>query len=191
MGILINHKPSDVVLIPFIVPGRVSLALIITGISAQLCFYSGSHFKGIEGLCNIIVRPDGKSHDFIHILPLCRKHNDRIKILFPDFPANAKAVDIGKHHVQNYQIQIRGFNACKRISSIIKFVDGIAVVSQIYLNQIGNFSFVIHYQNPLVHFFPLFRAVSYALSSLNVNRKGNSVSKLVHNISEFFLRNFL
>ena len=56
-------------------------------VPAKLGLDPCQQFQRIKRFCHIIVCPDGKTCDFIHILHPRRQHNNRVGIAFPNFRA--------------------------------------------------------------------------------------------------------
>ena len=97
MRLFIDIKSVDIV---FLGKGAAFRgASVIFFISAQLRFDACDQLQRVKRLCNIIVRTNRKPHNLVQILDLSGKHNNRIKIFFPELSADIEAVDIRKHYV--------------------------------------------------------------------------------------------
>ena len=118
---------------------------IVAQVASQLGFHPGHQFQGIEGFCEVIVRPQGQAGDLVHVLHLGREHQDGEQMLLPDPAAQGEPVDIREHDVQNGKVQMGAGHAVQGFLSGVEFVDGEALVPEIDLHQVGNGGFVVHH----------------------------------------------
>ena len=72
-------------------------------------------------------------------------------MVLPDFLAQGKAVQIGEHDVQNGQIQMFPLHTGQSLPGGAALVNGVALIFQIDLHQIGNGRLVIHNQKFRAH----------------------------------------
>ena len=148
MVVPVDDKAPDVVFM-----GLEGGGIAVSQVSPQLCLHSGHHLQGVEGLCDVIVRSNGKPHDFISIVCFCCEHDDGVIVFLPDFPADLEAVHIREHDVQDCQVQGCMRDAVQGLRACVEFVDGVAVAYEVQLQDVGQLLFIVHYQNIDAHFY--------------------------------------
>ena len=75
-------------------------------IAAQLALHPGDHLQGIEGLCNVVVRPDVKSQDLVCILALGGKQDNGHIAPLPQLGRGPDAIQLRHHHVHQDQMDL-------------------------------------------------------------------------------------
>ena len=126
MGGTVQQKSAEI--------NNVSLFLhtvIILGISAYLRLHPCNQLQRVEGLRNVIVRPQRKPRDLIHVFRLSRQHNNRKCVFLADDLQKLKTVDIRKHDIQDRQIDLLAPYAAKRILTCIELEHAVLIVLQI------------------------------------------------------------
>ena len=109
-------------------------ARVVAGVAAQLGLDPGHQLQGVEGLCDIVVRPQGEAGDLVHVLHLGGQHENGKEMLLPDLLAKRESVHIGEHHVQNGQIRPLPRHAGQGLPAGAAFVDRVALILQIDLH---------------------------------------------------------
>ena len=143
MGWFGNLKPPEVVLLgitPLSGGGGV-----VAGVPPQLSFHPGHQLQGVEWLCEVVVRPQGQPHDLVHVLHLGGEHEDGEQVVLPDLLAQGEPVHVREHHVQNGQVQVGALHTGEGLLSGIKLVDGVALVFQADLHQVGDGRLVVYH----------------------------------------------
>lgn len=72
------------------VPRRGPAPAVVAGIAPELGLDAGHHLKGVEGFGHIVVGPDGEAGDLVHVLGLCREHEDGEMPVLADLPAEGE-----------------------------------------------------------------------------------------------------
>ena len=68
------------------------------------CFNSCFDFQNIKWLCYVVICTVFQSQNFIHIITLSRKHDDRNIRIFPDLLTHFKTIMFWKHNIQQNHI---------------------------------------------------------------------------------------
>ena len=131
---------------------------VVPGVAAQLGFDAGHQLQGIKGLGDVIIRPQSKAGDFIHIFHPGCKHDNGIKVPLPDTLAKGEAVHIRQHHIQHRQGGLLPQGVLQGRKGGIKFGCLKPLAAQVQLHQIGNLLLVIHNDDFLFHLSHLFPA---------------------------------
>ena len=168
VGLPVDDQPGKVDDVP-----DVGLGLVVPGGPPELGLDPGHQLQRIEGLGHIVVGPDGQAGDLVQVLHLGGEHDHREMVPLPDPPAEGEAVHAGHHHVQDCQVQRRFPDAGQRLPAVVELIDGVALVGQIQLHQVGDLLFVVHDQD--VHF----PASCSCGVRRTVPRKGETVSAAV------------
>jgi hypothetical protein len=145
VAVPVEHQPSNVVFM-----GRFVLlrsGTVIEPIPPQLGLDPGDNLQGIERLCDVVVGPDGQSHDLVPVRRPGCEHDDGTIGLLPDFLAELKTVCVGEHHVQERQIQGCVFNTVQGLCASIALVDRVAVICEVKLQHVGQLLFIVNYQD--------------------------------------------
>ena len=100
-GRLVNLQAAD--LHDIIGPGIGTDQALIAG---HMGLYPGNQLTGAEGLGHVVVSAQAKAADLIDVILFGRHHQDRNIFGFPDLAAYFKAVNTGKHKIQDDQIEI-------------------------------------------------------------------------------------
>ena len=83
-------------------------ALVVPGVPPELGLDPGHQLQRIEGLGEVVVRPQGQPHDLVHVLHPGSEHQDGEQVRLPDLLAQSEAVHIREHHIQDGQVKRRG-----------------------------------------------------------------------------------
>ncbi len=83
---------------------------VIAIAASKLGFDSGYQLERVKGLGNIVVCPQGETHNFIHVLNLSGEHYNRKQVLFTNFLTERKAAHVRQHNVQNGKADSAAFN---------------------------------------------------------------------------------
>ena len=118
---------------------------VIEPVPPQLGLDPGNHLQGIEGLCDVVVGPDGQAHDLIPVQPPGCEHDNGAIGLLPDLLAELKTVRIGEHHVQKRQIQVCVLNTVQGLRAGVALVDRAAVIGEVKLQHVGQFLFIVYH----------------------------------------------
>ena len=113
------------------------------GIAAQLRADAGEHLHGIERLCDIIIRADGKAEHLIGVLAFCSKQDYGNIAFFAQRRRSGKAVRPGHHHVQQHKMDCFARNDAKRIVPVIGFKRVIPFCSEIDFQRCDDITIVI------------------------------------------------
>ena len=124
---------------------------VVAQIAPQLGLDPGHQFQRVERLGDVVVRAEGEAGYFVHILHPCGEHDDGKKVLLADPAAERKAVHVRQHYVQNGQVRLVRFKAGQRFGGSAADEHPAALVLEIHRHQVGNFLFVVHHQDGLVH----------------------------------------
>ena len=145
MGGLGNLQPPEVVLLPG------GSGVVVPGVPPQLGLHPGRQLQRVEGLCDVVVRPQGQTGDLVHILYPGGEHDDGKQVVLPDPLAQGKAVHVGEHDVQDSQIGRILLHMGQSRGRRPEFMDGKALIGQVDLHQVGNGPLVVHHQDLLGH----------------------------------------
>ena len=148
MAFAVDEKAADIVFDALLRRGG---TLVIAPGAAKLRFYARDDLQRVEGLGDIVVRADRETEDLVAVGHACGQHEDGEEAALPNFPAERKAVGVRQHHVEQGKVDVLRFHAAQRLRAGGAFVDGVAVVFEIDLQQIGDLALVVHDEDGFVH----------------------------------------
>jgi hypothetical protein len=104
-----------------------------------------NELAGIEGLWQVIVGTDFKSHDSVDVVAPCGQHQDRNLRLRTELPQKFKAVQTWQHDIKNHEriASAEGF-AKSGITIVGKFECEI-LVGEKFAEELAKLSIVINY----------------------------------------------
>ena len=109
----------------------------------QNCANPGNQFAGIEGLRQIIVRPDLQSEDTIDVFAAGGQDQHRNWRLLPDAAQHIKAAHPGEHQVEHYQRMLTRERPLKPAGAIMHGFDLETFVAHACREQLAELDVVI------------------------------------------------
>ncbi|MNV81494.1 hypothetical protein D3C71_1751620 [compost metagenome] len=107
---------------------------------------AGNQFTRLEGLGQIIIRPQLQSPNFVLRVGTGRQHQDRNIIFLPDRLAHLPAIHIWHHHIQQHNIELLTRRQVQRFPPCRGLRDLKSLFRQINAQQIAHIPFIIHDQ---------------------------------------------
>ena len=138
-------------------------------------FDPGHQFARTEGLGHVVVAADLEAENAIDFIGPRGQENDRRAREFPglaNLPAKIEAVLPRKHHVQNDEIRLPGFELAQRLPRPVQHFHLEAAAGQIVLDQRSQFGFILNDR-----YFP--RHAPQATSASPALRTGADLAKVV------------
>ena len=111
---------------------------------------AGAELDRVEGLRDIVVRPDVEPEHLVGVLALRRQQDDGDVALLAQLRRGGDAVERGHHHVHEHQVDLLAPQHVQRLASVIGGKDRIALGLEIDLQCRDDVLLVVAYQN-VVH----------------------------------------
>jgi len=102
-----------------------------------------------ERLHYVIVRAGLKALHAVGFFPFGGQHDDRGRLVLPQFLAHFHPVHSGKHDVEQYQVVVLAERHVQRRFPVFRLVDDITFLFQIHAQQPADAFLVIHHENAL------------------------------------------
>ena len=101
------------------------------GVAPELALDPCDDLDGIEGLGDVVVRPDVQPQDFVAVLALGGEQDDGHVAALPQLGRGADAVQAGHHHVQQDQIHRLALRQAQALQPVVGLHGGIALAGQV------------------------------------------------------------
>ena len=101
------------------------------GISPQLGLHPGHHLQGVEGLGDIVVRPDVQAQDLVRVLALGGEEDNGHVAPLPQLGGGPDAVQLGHHHVHQDEMDLVLLHSPDGLPAVIGLQGAIALAGEI------------------------------------------------------------
>ena len=120
-------------------------------VAPQLGSYAGAELDRIEGLRDVVVRPDVEPEHLVGVLALGREQDDGDVALLAQLRRGGDAVERGHHHVHEHQMDLFAPQQLQRLAPVEGREGRVALGLEVYFQRRDDVPFVVADQN-VVHF---------------------------------------
>ena len=116
-------------------------------VPADLGLHPGHEFQRVEGLRDVVVRPEAEPRDLVGVLGLRREQDDRDVVGLPDLQHGGEAVHAGHHDVEHHAVHLVLFQQSESLDAVHRRQDLVPFLGEVDANGVEDRSVVVANQN--------------------------------------------
>ena len=117
------------------------------GVPPQLALHPGDDLQGVEGLGDVVVRPDVQSQDLVRVLTFGGEEDDGDVAPLPQLGGGPDAVQLGHHDVHENQVDLVLFHRQQGLLAVVGPQGLVALAGEIDVQRGNDILVVVADQN--------------------------------------------